>query len=1806
MFSIAATNADRSEGNTSEGNTRTTPFTFTVTRTGSLSAPASVDWVVTGSGPNPAGKDFAGVLQNSSTPVYPRGTVTFAAGQDTAVITIQVLGDLGREPDEGFTVTLNNPSAGTPIAVASANGVIRNDGFLGFGVDSGIDDRSVVASVPFVVAVDPIYDPSNSNVGSGVLISPTHVLTAGHVLSYRSSPTSISPAVGAGVTLSSQVSTLANPRTTYGLLPNGSVNLFAFNPTANVGLGSPFFPFNYPNNDTIGSDIALQQIRPLGATNANVVPIAVLYNFSAVNGLSVTTAGYPATYSAGDMDARIDDNSGRTLFIATGPVKSYTDSGGGRAEITYSKAIDTQGGQSGSGVWSGTVQGEAGPFLVGIHVKGNNNVYANTGTSTATLITKDAYFAISQQMEADYGANAQAEASSLPENVLVGSNPGFFSFLGFSAGKDYIEASFRRERLVGLGGDDRMHGGDGDDRYEGGAGVDQALFRDLLGTYTITVTNAGAAAFQIEHTGGDRKGGKDAIKETEFAVFEFVDANRDGADDDGNLLYVPLQVDPKDPTKLKDGPAIKPTTTVRDAQNTDIGSFSADLPAWSFDGDVRYSFTIGPKQGTLFNVALIQDVSGSMFGTPLTQSKAAYQALIQSFIDRGIAAKSKFAVIPFNSSSQLFAPLTASQALSRINSLSADGGTAFGPPLSSAAQFFTANPGPTNLAYFVSDGFGSGASTSLQSLANVQAFGLPGADTSGLNIIDTDNAVILNNPSDIVTALNTVTIDRSTIDRIEVKRDGTVVSTIAPGQLIDQGAGGFRFEGDVSGLDVSRSANNKIEFVLVFNNGTPSATLQSAITTGQTEIVQQTNNGATVVVTFAVNQANYTPNVGPAQSLVITANDLSNTITTGPAQNNIESFGGDDRIIITPGSSGVVDGGDGIDTAVFGVTRATAGTISTVGNIVQVGSYNFTNVEFLDFTDVRLATATLQSVPVVTLPVTSITVQEGADIVGRTATFTVALGTTATSPVTVGIAIAGGSATADDFSSLPNSVTIAAGQTTASFSVVVNDDALAEGDETITLALSLAGDAQFGDGSQTALAGVLVADDDTSLEVPIAGFNRVFEGDPGAPGNLSLTMIRSGNLDGSFDVAYSVTPSGANPVDTADFVGNVLPSGMIRFNAGQSTARILIPISGDLANEQDESFAINFSLSGANIAAPEAVEYIIANDDGLSPTNKPPTALNLLNAFISLAENSSTAKRIKVADIVISDDALGTNTISLTGADADSFEVDGFELFLKAGINLDFEAKSSYFLTVTAVDPTLSGSTPVTAALALAIADVNELLGNASTTTAGSISLPSGEIRSIPVNINIPDFSAGSYLAVISSLDINPAGLSTLAEFGVTRGATGLAFQLAVNPGATASLSAVLDLVAADLLPQLIDPSGRRPDRKLLFYGVTGSGALLPLTYDPITGAGGRFYDLDNNGTADFFALSLIDGGFGDKDGLQNGIIDDLSFAGFADLSNLRFSNTGPGTVTVSDPGNAAPAAVNLRASLSGRPDSSNQIGYVVLNASEVARADSLLSDLNWLRGRARTLVSTLESTDVTLPASGAFDRDLQLINGQSLRFFEVVDASLDRLSSLSDSRFRLLNPSTITNGQVAYNSSSGASFSLSFLPSDPGLNALISHAQDIAPVLDLSAFTAAQSLSGSVALGRDADYDASIGLYRTLDITGFVIAADGITRLRPGDSGYAAAALRPANVVSQLNGLTVADDQTATRSFSGVSGGSFLAPFALVNGETYFTFGEANRDGLAHFRSLGNNTFGLEDLPGGGDLDFDDFVVKFDFAAIV
>ena len=67
--------------------------------------------------------------------------------------------------------------------------------------------------------------------------------------------------------------------------------------------------------------------------------------------------------------------------------------------------------------------------------------------------------------------------------------------------------------------------------------------------------------------------------------------------------------------------------------------------------------------------------------------------------------------------------------------------------------------------------------------------------------------------------------------------------------------------------------------------------------------------------------------------------------------------------------------------------------------------------------------------------------------------------------------------------------------------------------------------------------------------------------------------------------------------------------------------------------------------------------------------NQPPTIV-LTNVITGLAENADTSSAVRIADIEINDDALGSNLLTLAGPDAESFEIVGSQIFLRAGTPL--------------------------------------------------------------------------------------------------------------------------------------------------------------------------------------------------------------------------------------------------------------------------------------------------------------------------------------------------------------------------------------------------------------------------------------------------------------------------------------------------------------------------------------------------------
>ena len=93
--------------------------------------------------------------------------------------------------------------------------------------------------------------------------------------------------------------------------------------------------------------------------------------------------------------------------------------------------------------------------------------------------------------------------------------------------------------------------------------------------------------------------------------------------------------------------------------------------------------------------------------------------------------------------------------------------------------------------------------------------------------------------------------------------------------------------------------------------------------------------------------------------------------------------------------------------------------------------------------------------------------------------------------------------------------------------------------------------------------------------------------------------------------------------------------------------------------------------------------------------NLAPTAVTLSGAATSIPENTNTAADVKLADILVTDDGLGDNNLSVSGADAASFKVVGTALFLRRA-HTERSDEPSYSINVNVDDTTVGGAVDAT------------------------------------------------------------------------------------------------------------------------------------------------------------------------------------------------------------------------------------------------------------------------------------------------------------------------------------------------------------------------------------------------------------------------------------------------------------------------------------------------------------------------------
>src|SRR5687767_10222458 len=175
-----------------------------------------------------------------------------------------------------------------------------------------------------------------------------------------------------------------------------------------------------------------------------------------------------------------------------------------------------------------------------------------------------------------------------------------------------------------------------------------------------------------------------------------------------------------------------------------------------------------------------------------------------------------------------------------------------------------------------------------------------------------------------------------------------------------------------------------------------------------------------------------------------------------------------------------------------------------------------------------------------------------------------------------------GTAGAADYTAGTGTLSFAAGVTTQTITVPINDDLLDEIDETFTVNLASPTNATIADG--TGVGTILDNDATPSLSINDVTVNE-------NAGTATFTVSLSAPSSLAVSVDYSMTNGTAG---TADYTAG---AGTLNFAAGVTTQTITVPITDDLLDELDATFTVNLAgPTNATIADGTGVGTILDND----------------------------------------------------------------------------------------------------------------------------------------------------------------------------------------------------------------------------------------------------------------------------------------------------------------------------------------------------------------------------------------------------------------------------------------------------------------------------------------------------------------------------------------------------------------------------------------------------------------------------------
>jgi predicted nucleic acid-binding Zn ribbon protein len=187
---------------------------------------------------------------------------------------------------------------------------------------------------------------------------------------------------------------------------------------------------------------------------------------------------------------------------------------------------------------------------------------------------------------------------------------------------------------------------------------------------------------------------------------------------------------------------------------------------------------------------------------------------------------------------------------------------------------------------------------------------------------------------------------------------------------------------------------------------------------------------------------------------------------------------------------------------------------------------------------------------------------------------------------------------------------------------------------------------------------------------------------------LSNIAALSGKADASRLIVLSQESGKIVNVDRA---GNISSSLTIETTAGDTLTVPNQSHEGITVDKNGNIYVVSEN-GGGDVDHPQL--WVYAPTKASTPlVNQAPTAVTVGSVRNTIADKTNTTARVKVSDITITDDGLGTNNLTLTGTDTSSLEIFNNALYVKAGTSIDYSVKNNYSVVVNVDDPTV-GSTP--------------------------------------------------------------------------------------------------------------------------------------------------------------------------------------------------------------------------------------------------------------------------------------------------------------------------------------------------------------------------------------------------------------------------------------------------------------------------------------------------------------------------------